>query len=69
MRNMKTKKIIEIWMFFVAVLIALAIGGDFVDGKYFDTTILGIIPNFIHILVGWTIIISVIIGFGYKLIK
>lgn len=58
----KKNILLKVWMWVVALLVALAIGGSFVDELYMNTTILKIFPLFVHQFVGWTIIVSTIIG-------
>ena len=66
---MKQSKIFDIVIWFVLIIISLAIGGTFVDGNYLGTTILKMFPEIVHTLVGWVIIVSTIIGAVLKLSK
>jgi hypothetical protein len=66
-----TKKNYEkfsVWvMWIVSILIALAIGGGFINGKYLDGFILSWLPLIVHQIAGWTIVLSTLIGAVYHL--
>jgi hypothetical protein len=60
---MKAYKKLDVWaMWIVSILISLGIGGLFINGTFTNTVILSFLPQIVHTVVGWLIIISTIGG-------
>lgn len=68
-RRMK-KKGVALWIAMIlGLLVALAIGGSFVAGKFLDVVILNWLPLMVHKIVGWIIIVGAIVSFVLHLMK
>ena len=59
---MAKTKAVNLLMWIIGVLIALAVGGAFVAGQFANVVILNYLPLVVHQFVGWLIIILTIIG-------
>ena len=64
----KQSKALRTFYWIVGLIVALGIGGLFINGT-FETTFLGFLPKWIHMLVGWTVIITTGIGAILDLLK
>ena len=58
----KNNIVLKIWMWVTGFFVSLAIAGLFINGQTITAPILSIFPQTVHILVGWGIIISTVIG-------
>ena len=65
----KSKKIINWLMYIAGLLVAIGIGGLFINGTFVNTVILNWLPAIVHTIFGWAIIVGSVIGFVMKLVK
>lgn len=65
----KLKKGVEWILWLVGILIAVGVGGLFINGTFMSVVLLKYLPLTIHQIVGWVIIASTILGAIVKLVK
>ena len=63
------KGLLGVIMWIVETLVALAVGGLFLDGTTMGNPILGFLPQIIHTIVGWIVIVGIIVGVIMAIIK
>ena len=67
-RHRKNNKLLRIYMWVVGIIISLAIGGLFIAGVT-NVFPLQWIPTTVNKIIGWTIIVSTILGAIFDLMK
>ena len=65
----QSKKIVSVVMWLLGIIVAVGIGGAFINGLFLDVIILKWLPLLIHKIVGWTIVGFTIIGALMNLFK
>ena len=58
----ETKSLLSVIMWIVGVLVSVAVGGLFLDGSTTSNPILGFLPQVIHSIVGWIVIVGTLLG-------
>ena len=53
----------------ITVLVAIVVGGLFLNGTSLANPLIGWIPVIIHTIVGWVVVVGGIIDYVYKPIK
>lgn len=64
-----TKKLLNLLDVVIGLLVAIAVGGLFATGTTLGYPILSYIPEVIHTIVGWVIIIGAIVKVAMSFIK
>ena len=62
-------KLFEWIMWIVGILVAIAIGGQFISGAYLTGIILNWFPEIVHQIIGWIIIGTTILGLIQRVMK
>ncbi len=63
------EKILNLIVWIVGVLVSLAVGGLFLDGTTMTNPILSFLPQVIHTIVGWLVIVGVLISVILAIVK
>ena len=62
-------KSVKAWMYIVGTLLTLGLGGLFINGTFTSVVLLKLLPLIVHKIVGWTIVVTTILGILVALIK
>jgi hypothetical protein len=58
----QTDKTLKVVMSILAIITAVGIGGLFINGTFLNVVLLKLLPQVVHTIAGWTLVVGTLYG-------